>query len=90
LQTRSVSLAMQEQVRVQVLSSFIDEGAPAADTIPGTMIVSDEELEGLDMERQVITGIAADKNEATIVARENSVATRIQRRHPCAGSRAGR
>jgi len=70
LQTRSVSLAMKEGVRVQVLSSFIDEDAPAADTLPGTMIVSDEELariqEGLDMERQLITGIAADKNEAKI------------------------
>ena len=44
LQTRSVSLAMKEGVRVQVLSSFIDDDAPAADTIPGTMIVSDEEL----------------------------------------------
>lgn len=66
LQTRSVSLAMKEKVRVQVLSSFIDENAPAADTLPGTMIVSDEELEGTDMERQLITGIAADKNEAKI------------------------
>ncbi len=66
LQTRSVSLAMKEGVRVQVLSSFIDDDAPAADTIPGTMIVSDEELEGIDMERQLITGIAADKNEAKI------------------------
>ena len=67
LQTRSVSLAMKEGVRVQVLSSFIDEGAPAADSLPGTMIVSDEELEGLDMERQLITGIAADKNEAKVI-----------------------
>ncbi|HKR92342.1 MAG TPA: aspartate kinase [Novosphingobium sp.] len=66
LQTRSVSLAMKEKVRVQVLSSFIDESAPAADTLPGTMIVSDEELEGSDMERQLITGIAADKNEAKV------------------------
>jgi aspartate kinase len=66
LQTRSVSLAMKEGVRVQVLSSFIDDDAPAADTIPGTMIVSDEELEGSDMERQLITGIAADKNEAKV------------------------
>jgi len=66
LQTRSVSLAMKEKVRVQVLSSFIDDDAPLADTLPGTMIVSDEELEGLDMERQLITGIAADKNEAKI------------------------
>jgi len=67
LQTRSVSLAMKENVRVQVLSSFIDETAPAADTLPGTMIVSDEELEGLDMERQLITGIAADKNDAKVI-----------------------
>ncbi len=70
LQTRSVSLAMKEGVRVQVLSSFIDDDAPSADSIPGTMIVSDEELariqEDLDMERQLITGIAADKNEAKV------------------------
>ena len=71
LQTRSVSLAMKEGVRVQVLSSFIDDDATPADQIPGTMIVSDEELtklqEDLDMERQLITGIAADKNEAKII-----------------------
>lgn len=66
LQTRSVSLAMKEGVRVQVLSSFVDDDAPSADELPGTMIVSDEELEGSDMERQLITGIAADKNEAKI------------------------
>ena len=70
LQTRSVGLAMKEGVRVQVLSSFIDEDAPPADSLPGTMIVSDEELEkileGMDMERQLITGIAADKNEAKV------------------------
>ena len=67
LQTRSVSLAMKEGVRVQVLSSFVDDEAPAADELPGTMIVSDDELEGLDMERQLITGIAADKNEAKVI-----------------------
>jgi len=70
LQTRSVSLAMKENVRVQVLSSFIDDDAPLGDDLPGTMIVSEEELsgelEGLEMERQMITGIAADKNEAKI------------------------
>jgi aspartate kinase len=66
LQTRSVSLAMKEGVRVQVLSSFVDENAIPADDLPGTMIVSDEELEGIDMERQLITGIAADKNEAKV------------------------
>lgn len=71
LQTRSVSLAMKEKVRVQVLSSFIGDDATPADEIPGTMIVSDEELakiqEDLDMESQLITGIAADKNEAKII-----------------------
>ena len=66
LQTRSVSLAMKEGVRVQVLSSFVEEGSTPADELPGTLIVSDEELEGSDMERQLITGIAADKNEAKI------------------------
>ncbi len=67
LQTRSVSLAMKESVRVQVLSSFVDDDATPADELPGTMIVSDEELEGMDMERQLITGIAADKNEAKVI-----------------------
>ncbi len=66
LQTRSVGLAMKTGVRIQVLSSFIEDGAPPADTLPGTMIVSDEELEGMDMERQLITGIAHDKNEAKV------------------------
>ena len=66
LQTRSVGLAMKEGVRVQVLSSFDNPAdAPSADTLPGTMIVGDEEL-GDDMERQLITGIAHDKNEAKI------------------------
>ncbi len=64
LQTRSVGLAMKEGVRVQVLSSFTGEDAPMADTLPGTMIVSEEDLG--DMERQLITGIAHDKNEAKI------------------------
>nr|WP_205700651.1 aspartate kinase [Croceicoccus sediminis] len=67
LQTRSVSLAMKEGVRVQVLSSFVDDDAPLADDLPGTLIVSDEELEGLNMESQLITGIAADKNEAKVI-----------------------
>ena len=71
LQTRSVGLAMKEGVRVQVLSSFIDDDAPPADSLPGTMIVSEEELlgelEGSAMERELITGIAADRNEAKII-----------------------
>lgn len=67
LQTRSVGLAMKEGVRLQVLSSFTDEDAPPADALPGTMIVSDEEMESLDMESQLVTGIAHDKNESRIV-----------------------
>ena len=71
LQTRSVSLAMKEGVRVQVLSSFLGDDAIPADEIPGTMIVSEEEMEALvekgDMERQLVTGIAHDKNEAKVI-----------------------
>ncbi len=63
LQTRSVGLAMKENVRVQVLSSFEDK--PGAD-LPGTMIVGDDEIGGSDVEQQLITGIAHDKNEAKI------------------------
>jgi len=71
LQTRSVSLAMKRNVRLQVLSSFVGEGAPAADTLPGTMIVSEAEMDEImekeNMERQTVTGIAHDKNEARVV-----------------------
>ncbi len=71
LQTRSVSLAMKAGVRVQVLSSFLGDDAPAADTLPGTMIVSEEEMaeitENQEMERQLVTGVALDKNEAKLI-----------------------
>ncbi len=71
LQTRSVGLAMKEGVRVQVLSSFIGDDAVPADEIPGTMIVSEAEMEAIlergEMERQLVTGIAHDKNEAKII-----------------------
>jgi aspartate kinase len=63
LQTRSVGLAMKENVRIQVLSSFDDRDS--AD-LPGTLIVGDYEIGESDVERQVITGIAHDKNEAKI------------------------
>ena len=55
LQTRSVGLAMRENLPLRVLSAFED--------LPGTEIVA--EL-GADMERNAIAGIAADKNEARI------------------------
>lgn len=71
LQTRSVGLAMKEGVRVQVLSSFIGDDAVPADEIPGTMIVSESEMDAIlergEMERQLVTGIAHDKNEAKII-----------------------
>ena len=58
LQTRSVGLAMRYKLPLQVLSSFEDR--------PGTMIVGDEAIEEEIMERNVITGIAHDKNEAMV------------------------
>jgi aspartate kinase len=58
LQTRSVGLAMREHIKVRVLSSFV-EG-------PGTMIVDEDQIEDQKMERQLITGVAYDKNEARI------------------------
>ncbi len=64
LQTRSVGLAMKEKVRVRVLSSLIETMNEGADDAAGTLIVGEEEID--DMERQLITGIAHDKNEAKI------------------------
>ena len=58
LQTRSVGLAMRYNMALQVLSSFEDK--------PGTLIVSDEQIEELNMEQQLVTGIAHDKNEARV------------------------
>ncbi|MFL6863854.1 MAG: aspartate kinase [Allosphingosinicella sp.] len=58
LQTRSVGLAMRYNLPVQVLSSFEDR--------PGTLIVGDDRIEDMNMERQLVTGIAHDKNEAKI------------------------
>ena len=65
LQTRSVGLAMKERVRVRVLSSF-DTDTRDAGGHRGTLIVGDEEIEETEVERQLITGIAYDKNEAQI------------------------
>lgn len=54
LQTRSVEMAMNHGVKLQVLSSFTDE--------PGTFLVNEDEL----MEEQQVTGIAYSKDEARI------------------------
>jgi len=56
LQVRSVGLAMREHLPLRVLSAFEDQ--------PGTDIVA--ELSGAEMERNLIAGIAADKNEARV------------------------
>jgi aspartate kinase len=58
LQTRSVGLAMRYNMALQVLSSFEDN--------PGTLIVSDDQIKELNMERQLVTAIAHDKNEARV------------------------
>jgi len=58
LQTRSVGLAMRYDMPIQVLSSFEDR--------PGTLIAGDSAIEDMNMERQLVTGIAHDKNEARV------------------------
>ena len=54
LQTRSVELAMNQGVRLQVLSSFVD--------VPGTLVVGEEEI----VEKKIVSGIAHSRNEAKI------------------------
>ncbi len=59
LQTRSVELAMNYRVRVQVLSTFDER---SADTLPGTLLVDEEDI----VEKQRVTGIAYSKDEARV------------------------
>jgi aspartate kinase len=54
LETRSVALAMQYEVRLQVLSSFSDR--------PGTLVVDASEI----VEKQIVSGIAYSRDEAKI------------------------
>jgi aspartate kinase len=54
LQTRSVEMAMNHSVRVQVLSSFVDA--------PGTLVVDEDEI----VEQQVVSGIAYSRDEAKV------------------------
>ena len=60
LQTRSVELAMNHRVRVQVLSSFEDR--------PGTLVVDEDEI----MEHEVVSGIAYNRDEAKVTLRQVS------------------
>jgi aspartate kinase len=57
LQSRSVELAMNERVRIQVLSSFEDK--------PGTMVVDEDEI----VEKEIVSGIAYARDEAKITLR---------------------
>ena len=54
LQTRSVEMAMNHRVRVQVLSSFEDT--------PGTLVVDEDEI----LEKQVVSGIAYSRDDAKV------------------------
>jgi len=54
LQTRSVELAMNHRVKVQVLTSFEEK--------PGTMVVDEEEI----VEKQIVSGIAYSRDEAKV------------------------
>ena len=58
LQTRSVEMAMNHHVRVQVLSSFSDT--------PGTLVVDEDEI----VEKQVVSGIAYSRDEAKITVQK--------------------
>ncbi len=57
LQTRSVELAMKEQVRVRVLSSFGDG--------EGTLVVDEDEI----MEKEFVAGVAYSRDEAKVTVR---------------------
>ena len=59
LQTRSVEMAMNHRVRVQVLSSFVE--APP-NSVPGTLVVDEDEI----VEKEVVSGIAYSRDEAKI------------------------
>jgi aspartate kinase len=54
LETRSVAMAMNNRVRLQVLSSFTDT--------PGTLVVDEDEI----VENRVVSGIAYSRDEAKI------------------------
>lgn len=59
LQTRSVQLAMNHGVPLQVLSSF--DGEVGSD-LPGTLVVSEEEI----VEQEIVSGVTYSRDEAKI------------------------
>lgn len=79
LQTRSVELAMNHGVRLQVLSSFMEYDAAdfSGNAVPGTLVVDEDEI----VEKQIVSGIAYSRDEAKItlvkVADKPGVAARV-------------
>jgi aspartate kinase len=63
LQTRSVELAMNHGVRVQVLSSFAE--ALGSD-LPGTLVVDEEEIMAKGLEQSIVSGIAYARDDVKI------------------------
>jgi aspartate kinase len=59
LQTRSVELAMNHGVPVQVLSSFDDT---IGSELPGTMVVDEEDI----VEHEIVSGVTYSRDEAKI------------------------
>jgi aspartate kinase len=59
LQTRSVEMAMNHRVRLQVLSSF---DAALGSELPGTLVVNEDEI----VEQEIVSGIADSRDEAKI------------------------
>ncbi|MEE9273262.1 MAG: aspartate kinase [Robiginitomaculum sp.] len=58
LQTRSVELAMNNNLPIRVLTSFVDADTPN----PGTIVCAEEET----MEKKVVSGVAYSRDEAQI------------------------
>jgi aspartate kinase len=63
LQTRSVELAMNHRVRVQVLSSF-DQALGSE--LPGTLVVDEDEI----VEKQIVSGVTYAPDEAKVTLRQ--------------------
>jgi len=66
LQTRSVEMAMTNQVVLQVRSSFDPPDGPFSESShgygPGTLVCGEEDI----VEKQIVSGIAYSKNEAKV------------------------
>lgn len=58
LQTRSVELAMNHNVPIRVLSSFVKPGEES----PGTLVCAEEEI----VEKQVVSGVAYSRDESKV------------------------